>query len=87
VFIRAVMASVASVAMFPLQDVLGLGSEARMNLPGTSRGNWRWRFAAGMLTEAHSQRLRELAAAYGRGPQGDATFNGRHSSKQARHPH
>ncbi len=67
VLIRTVMASVADVAMFPLQDVLGLGSEARMNLPGTSSGNWRWRFTAGMLTPAHSQRLRELSVIYERG--------------------
>jgi 4-alpha-glucanotransferase len=114
VFIRTVMASVASLAMFPLQDVLGLGSQARMNLPGTSRGNWRWRLAPGMLTEAHARRLRELAATYdrettpdavlastaadGREPSAEtaarsstvedqATFNSRHSSKQAQHPH
>jgi 4-alpha-glucanotransferase len=66
VFIRAVMASVAEVAMFPAQDVLGLGSEARMNLPGTASGNWRWRLAPGMLTEAHSERLREMAQTYDR---------------------
>jgi len=66
VFIRAVLASVADVAMFPLQDVLGLGSEARMNLPGTSSGNWRWRFTADMLTAAHLDRLKELSVAYER---------------------
>jgi 4-alpha-glucanotransferase len=65
-FIRTLMASVAEIAMFPLQDVLGLGSEARMNLPGTSSGNWRWRFAPGMLTEAHGDRLREMALTYDR---------------------
>jgi len=66
VFIRTVMASVADLAIYPLQDVLGLGSEARMNLPGTSSGNWRWRFASEMLTKEHSRRLRELAIAYDR---------------------
>ncbi len=49
-FIRTVMASVADTAIFPLQDVLGLGSEARMNLPGRLGGNWRWRFRAEALT-------------------------------------
>ena len=47
-FIRAALASVADTAIVPLQDVLGLGSEARMNLPGRARGNWRWRFTAGV---------------------------------------
>ena len=50
--IRAVMASVADVAIVPLQDVLGLGSEARMNLPGTVSGNWKWRYRPGALKQA-----------------------------------
>ena len=41
--IRAGLASVADIAIVPLQDVLGLGIEARMNRPGTAAGNWRWR--------------------------------------------
>ena len=45
--IRAILASVANTAIIPLQDVLGLGSKARMNLPGTSSGNWRWRARPG----------------------------------------
>ncbi len=44
VMIRTLMASVADTVLFPLQDVLGVGSEGRMNLPGSSSGNWRWRF-------------------------------------------
>ena len=44
-FIRAVLASVADTAIIPLQDVLGLGSEARMNTPNTTSGNWSWRYA------------------------------------------
>jgi len=47
-------------------DVLGLGSEAPMNLPGTSRGNWRWQFQAGALTTEFAARLRELTEAYDR---------------------
>ena len=66
VFIRTVLASVADLALFPLQDVLGLGSEARMNLPGTSRGNWRWRCTADALTPELQRRLKELATVYDR---------------------
>lgn len=66
VFIRAVMASVANVAVIPLQDVLGLGSEARMNLPGTLSGNWKWRYKASALTKEMSDRLREFTLVYDR---------------------
>jgi 4-alpha-glucanotransferase len=66
VFIRAILASVADMAIIPLQDVLGLGSEARMNLPGTSSGNWRWRVAADQLTPEIGARLRELTVMYDR---------------------
>ena len=66
VFIRAVMASVATMAIVPLQDVIGLGTEARMNLPGTVRGNWKWRFLRSALTGEHSARLRELTLLYDR---------------------
>jgi 4-alpha-glucanotransferase len=66
--IGAVLGSRANTAIVPLQDVLGLGSEARMNRPGTVHGNWRWRFRAGDLTAAHAERLRELTAAAGRLP-------------------
>jgi 4-alpha-glucanotransferase len=66
VFIRAVLASVANTAIIPLQDVLGLGSEARMNLPGTISGNWKWRYRAKELTRALSQQLRKLTLLYDR---------------------
>jgi 4-alpha-glucanotransferase len=65
-FIRTVLASVADVAVVPLQDVLGLGTEARMNLPNSTEGNWAWRFKEGDLSEALAQRLKKLAALYGR---------------------
>jgi 4-alpha-glucanotransferase len=65
-FIRAVMASVSDTALVPLQDVLGLGNEARMNLPGSDHGNWSWRSADGDLTEALAERLRMLAETYDR---------------------
>lgn len=66
VMMRAVHASVANIAMVPLQDVLGLSSEARMNLPGTVRGNWKWRYRKGALTEKLAQRLRALVMLYER---------------------
>jgi 4-alpha-glucanotransferase len=65
-FIRAALGSVADTAIVPLQDVLGLGSEARMNVPAREQGNWTWRFGEGDLTEEHAARLRELAEMYGR---------------------
>jgi len=65
-FIRAVLASVADTAIVPLQDLCGLGTEARMNLPNSTTGNWSWRFKKGALTEAHGERLRSLTETYGR---------------------
>ena len=64
--IRAVLGSIADLAIVPLQDVLGLGTEARMNLPGTSKGNWRWRFRQGALTPDLARRLRDLVVLYDR---------------------
>jgi 4-alpha-glucanotransferase len=60
-------ASRAAIAVAPVQDVLGLGSEARMNTPGRGEGNWRWRLRRGELTDALAARLRSLAEASGRG--------------------
>lgn len=65
-FIRAVLASVADTAVVPLQDVLGLGSEARMNIPATMSGNWKWRFLDGALTPQVRARLKQLAKLYDR---------------------
>jgi len=64
--IRTILSSVADLAIVPLQDVLGLGSEARMNLPGTAKGNWGWRFQAEALTPELAQRLREMVELYDR---------------------
>jgi 4-alpha-glucanotransferase len=64
--IRAAWASVANTAVVPLQDILGLGSRARMNVPAREQGNWQWRFRAGALTQDISQRLRRLTELYGR---------------------
>jgi 4-alpha-glucanotransferase len=52
--------SAAALAIAPLQDVLNLGKEARMNQPGSAGGNWRWRYTAAMLSEPTRQSLRDL---------------------------
>jgi len=65
-FVRAVQMSVADLAVAQLQDVLGLGSEARMNTPASAEGNWAWRFLEGALTEELGGRLRGMTATYGR---------------------
>jgi 4-alpha-glucanotransferase len=64
--IELAYSSRASLALVPAQDVLGLGSEARMNRPGMSRGNWSWRLERGALTPALAGRLRGLAEQHGR---------------------
>jgi 4-alpha-glucanotransferase len=64
--IGIVLGSDAGLAVIPLQDVLGLGSEARMNTPGSIEGNWLWRFRAGDLTPERAARLRDLTATTGR---------------------
>ena len=65
-FIRLALMSVADTAIIPLQDVMGLGSEARMNRPARKKGNWVWRFIWNMLTREMKDRLRELTLIYGR---------------------
>jgi 4-alpha-glucanotransferase len=64
--IQLAMASVAELAITPLQDVLGLGAQARMNRPGTTRGNWKWRFMWEQLKPAVVNRLARLTNTYGR---------------------
>ncbi len=65
-FIREALASVADTALFPMQDLLGLGSEARMNRPGRPEGNWQFRFSWDQVTPAIADRLRELVHLYQR---------------------
>lgn len=65
-FIRAVWSSVADTAIAPLQDVLGFGTEGRMNLPASNSGNWAWRFHEGALTTEIIARLKEFTEVYGR---------------------
>jgi 4-alpha-glucanotransferase len=66
VLIRAALASVADTALIPMQDVLGVGSEGRMNVPGREHGNWRFRFSWDQVTPEITNRLRELAELYDR---------------------
>jgi len=71
-FIRASYASVARLSVVPLQDILGLGSEARLNTPGRAEGNWQWRYRARdleCLCGDTTRYLRELGALYGRLPE------------------
>ena len=64
--IRAAYTSVAETAIVPVQDILGLGSEARMNTPGNGQHNWSWRLDAGALTLENALKLRRLATLTGR---------------------
>ena len=70
--IRAALASPANTAIVPAQDLLELGSEARMNLPGIAKGNWGWRLQDGALTPKLAQGLRSLTAECGRLMDGNA---------------
>jgi 4-alpha-glucanotransferase len=64
--IHLALSSVAALAMAPLQDLLNLGAEARMNLPGSVEGNWRWRFTDEMLSTPILDRLRDLTTSSNR---------------------
>jgi 4-alpha-glucanotransferase len=61
--------SCARAAVIPMQDVLRLGSEARMNTPATNAGNWRWRMSPTYYTDHTIDALAELTSECGRGPQ------------------
>ncbi len=64
--IRLAMSSVANQAVIQLQDILGLGTQSRMNTPGTGQGNWEWRYVDAMLTPTITGQLRNLTELYGR---------------------
>jgi 4-alpha-glucanotransferase len=64
--IRALMASVADTVLIPMQDLLGLGSYARMNTPGRMDGNWKWRYERAQLPPGLVRRLRALTELYDR---------------------
>ena len=63
---RAAFESIAQTAIVPVQDILELGSDARMNRPGASKGNWSWRMEPGALTNEHAEKMRRLAEITGR---------------------
>jgi 4-alpha-glucanotransferase len=65
--IRLLMMSATNTTIFPMQDILGLGEEARMNRPSTQKGNWEWRLSSDQMAPAVAYRLREMAEIYGRG--------------------
>lgn len=65
-FIRLAFASTADTAIIPLQDALGLGNEARMNLPGRADRNWEWRFRAELISDRIIDRLAEMTSLYSR---------------------
>jgi 4-alpha-glucanotransferase len=66
--IRSALSSRASLAVIPMQDFLGLGSEHRMNLPGTLENNWDWRFTWNQVTPDLAERIHKRVAMYGRLP-------------------
>ncbi len=65
-FIRLALQSVAKLCIIPVQDYLGLGTEARINIPSTLGNNWRWRMLPGELTEELLKQIKELVILYGR---------------------
>jgi 4-alpha-glucanotransferase len=68
---RAALMSVADTAIIPFQDILKLGSEARMNIPGTPFGNWEWRFSWEMLPENLASSVRRQLERYARTGRGE----------------
>ncbi|WP_375513173.1 4-alpha-glucanotransferase [uncultured Nostoc sp.] len=67
--IRLALSSIANQAIIPLQDILGLGNQARMNFPSIPEGNWEWRYQPGALTEELGDRLKVLTRLNGRAPE------------------
>lgn len=68
---QAAFSSVARLAIIPLQDLLGLGSEGRMNIPGTTGDNWQWQLRWSQMPDGLAGRVRELLRCYGREPPPD----------------
>jgi 4-alpha-glucanotransferase len=66
--INLAMGSIADTAIIPLQDLFGLGTDARMNFPGIAEGNWEWRYQSHALDEHLQQRLKSVTDIYGRSP-------------------
>jgi 4-alpha-glucanotransferase len=66
--IRVAMSSIANLAILPMQDVLGLGGEARMNFPSVPEGNWEWRYRSDMINDDIKHRLNTFTHRFGRAP-------------------
>ncbi len=66
-FIRLAWSTVSDIAIAPMQDILRLGEEARMNFPGKTPGYWKWRYSKHQLTKEHAEGLLKLTKTYGRG--------------------
>jgi 4-alpha-glucanotransferase len=81
--VRMAYASVARLAVAPMQDVLGLGSESRMNIPSKESGNWSWRMAPGSLTAALAEKLASLVEISDRMPGAAASDTGEDSAYAA----
>ncbi|MBT8421233.1 MAG: 4-alpha-glucanotransferase [Gammaproteobacteria bacterium] len=73
---RAALASVGNLAILTMQDILGLDSKGRMNLPGVAKGNWQWRFSWDDVPEGIETELRSLVALYGRAPRSLSDLEG-----------
>ena len=65
-FIRTCLGTIAKYAIFPVQDLLKLGSEHRMNTPGTATGNWEVRYRSGLLDEGMAKGLKQMTELFGR---------------------
>ena len=65
-FIRAALASVSDTCVIPMQDYLGLGTEARTNMPSTLGTNWKWRMLPGQFTESLAKKIYDMTKLYGR---------------------
>jgi 4-alpha-glucanotransferase len=70
---RLAMMSVANTVIVPVQDLLGLGEEAKMNRPSVAHGNWEWRLLPDQLNASCAERLGEMTTIYGRAPEGSLT--------------
>ncbi len=71
--IRTAMSSVANLCIIPMQDILELDNDGRMNRPGQGSGNWDWRFSRDQLTQSRTETLKEMTMLYGRFTENDAS--------------
>ena len=65
-FVRAALSSVSDTAVIPMQDYLGLGTQARINVPSTLGNNWKWRMQKGQTNSALAEKIRDVCRLYGR---------------------